>query len=121
CVCFLLLLDSFCWAERFAAHENEVPFDLYAGYLVVVQGSVGKLEKRNLIIDTGTHPSVLDERIARQLGLSGSKEKLRLVNREIDTSTVLISVIRLGPLFRESLPIVVQDLSFLQRKLGLRI
>ena len=121
CVCFLLLLDSFCWAERFAAHENEVPFDLYAGYLVVVQGSLGKLEKRNLIVDTGTHPSVLDERIARQLGLSGSKEKLRLVNREIDTAIVLIPHIRLGPISRESLPMLVQDLSFLQRKLGLRV
>ena len=121
CVCFLLLLDSFCWAERFAAHENEVPFDLYGGYLVVVRGSLGKLEKRNFIIDTGTNPSVLDERIVRQLGLSGSKERLRLVNREIDTTTVLIPNIRLGSISRESLPMLVQDLSFLQRKLGLRI
>jgi predicted aspartyl protease len=121
CVCFLLLLDSFCWAERFATHENEVSFDLYGGYLVVVRGSLGKLEQRNLIIDTGTHPSVLDERIARQLGLSGSKERLRLVNREIDTMTVLIPSIRLGPVGSVLLPMQVQDLSFLQRKLGLRV
>jgi len=121
CVCFFLSLSSFSWAERFAAHENEVSVDLYAGYLVVVRGSLGRLEKRNFIIDTGTNPSVLDERIARQLGLSGSKERLRLVNREIDATTVFIPSIRLGPIARESLPMLVQDLSFLQRKLSLRI
>jgi predicted aspartyl protease len=121
CVCVFLLHVSFCWAERFPVHENEVPFDLYGGYLVVVRGSLGKLEKRNFIIDTGTNPSVLDERIARHLGLSGRKEKLRLVNREIDTTTVLISSARLGPLARESVPMLVQDLSFFQSKLGVRI
>ncbi|PYJ52899.1 MAG: hypothetical protein DME82_15400, partial [Verrucomicrobia bacterium] len=103
---------SFCWAEPFSVHENEVSFDLYGGYLVVVRGSLGKLEKRNFIIDSGTNPSVLDERVARHLGLSGRKEKLRLVNREIDTTIVLIPSIRLGPLAQESMPMLVQDLSF---------
>ncbi len=121
CVCIFLLHVSFCWAEPFSVHENEVSFDLYAGYLVVVRGSLGKLEKRNFIIDSGTNPSVLDERVARHLGLSGRKEKLRLVNREIDTTIVLIPSIRLGPLAQESMPMLVQDLSFFQRKLGVRI
>jgi len=102
-------------------HENQVPFDLYGGYLVVVRGSLGKIEKRNFIIDTGTSPSVLDERVARHLGLSGRRETLRLVNREIDTTTVLIPSVRLGPLTRESMPMLVQDLSFFQSKLGIRI
>src|SRR2546427_2999312 len=121
CVCIFLLHVSFCWAEPFSVHENEVSFDLYGGYLVVVRGSLGKLEKRNFIIDSGTNPSVLDERVARHLGLSGRKEKLRLVNREIDTTIVLIPSIRLGPLAQESMPMLVQDLSFFQRKLGVRI
>jgi predicted aspartyl protease len=121
CVCVFLLLVSFCSAEQFAPHNSEVSFDVCAGYLVVVRGSLGKLEKRNFIIDTGTNPSVLDERVARHLGLSGRKEKLRLVNREIDTTTVLIPSIRLGPLARESMPMLVQDLSFFQQKLGVRI
>ena len=88
---------------------------------MVVRGSLGTLEKRNFIIDTGTNPSVLDERVARHLGLSGRKETLRLVNRQIDTTTVLIPSIRLGPLARESMPMLVQDLSFFQSKLGVRI
>src|SRR5438552_325925 len=121
CVCVFLLLGSFCSADQHAAHNNEVAFDVFGGYLVVVRGSLGKLEKRNFIIDTGTNPSVLDERIARHLGLSGRKEKLSLVNREIDTTTVLIPSIGLGPLARESMPMLVQDLSFFQRKLGVRI
>ena len=121
CVCVFLLLGSFCSAEQFGSHNNEVPFDVFGGYLVVIRGSLGKLEKRNFIIDTGTNPSVLDERVARHLGLSGRKEKLRLVNREIDTTTVLIPSIRVGPLARESMPMLVQDLSFFQSKLGIRI
>jgi predicted aspartyl protease len=121
CVCVFLLLGSFCSAEQFASHNNEVSFDVCGGYLVVVRGSLGKLEKRNFIIDAGTNPSVLDEWVARHLGLSGRKEKLRLVNREIDSTTVLIPSIRLGPLARESMPMLVQDLSFFQSKLGVRI
>src|SRR5204862_6082736 len=96
CVCVFLLLGSFCSAEQFGSHTNEVPFDVFGGYLVVVQGSLGKLERRNFMIDTGTNQSVLDERVARHLGLSGSKEKFMLVNREIDTTTVLIPSIRVG-------------------------
>ena len=44
---------------------TEVPFELYQRHLVVTKGSIGPLNGLNLLIDTGTIPSVVDRRIAR--------------------------------------------------------
>ena len=39
---------------------EEVPFELYQHHLVVTKGSIGPLNGLNLLIDTGTIPSVVD-------------------------------------------------------------
>lgn len=97
------------------------PFDLYRKYLIVVHGSLGGLEKRNLIIDTGANPSVIDESIARKLHLSGSKEQLRLVNHDIRSPVVLLPEITFGQLARHNVAVAVQDLSRLGHDLNLRV
>jgi hypothetical protein len=42
----------------------ELPIQLFRDYLVAVEGSIGTLEKLTFIIDTGTYPSIVDQRIA---------------------------------------------------------
>ena len=54
-------------------NPNEVPFKLCRGYAIVVRGSVGNLKNLNFLVDTGAVPSVLDERIAQKLHLTGSR------------------------------------------------
>jgi hypothetical protein len=48
----------------------ELSIQLYKDYLVVVEGSIGTLEKLTFIIDTGAYPSMIDQRISTTLGLS---------------------------------------------------
>src|SRR5450432_768759 len=34
----------------------DMPFRLYQGYLVIVEGRIGNLDHQNLLLDTGTSP-----------------------------------------------------------------
>jgi hypothetical protein len=54
----------------------DVPFDLVQQHLIVVKGSVGPVHGLNLLIDTGTIPSVVDQRIAGKLRLHMAPSQL---------------------------------------------
>ena len=46
-----------------------VPFELVQQHLVVTKGAIGSITGLNLLIDTGTIPSVVDARLAKKLRL----------------------------------------------------
>ena len=62
-------------ARRTAA-GGDVPFDLVEQHLIVAKGSVAGLRGLNLLIDTGTIPSVVDKRVAARLRLKGEPSLL---------------------------------------------
>jgi predicted aspartyl protease len=98
-----------------------LPFTLRQGYLVVVEGSIGSLAGRRLIVDTGTSSTVLDCSVARQLGLGGRESRLTMLNGDEQVKTSVLSSLTLGPVVAKSLPVFITDLSFLTRQLGMRI
>ena len=49
---------------------REIPFQLGAGYLILIEGRIGKLEKLKFVVDTGASQSVVNRRIADKLGLA---------------------------------------------------
>lgn len=71
-----------------AGKTNEVEFKLYGGYAVVARGSVGNLKSLNFLLDTGAVPSVLDERVANKLRLTGTVEKLSIFTKELEAERV---------------------------------
>jgi hypothetical protein len=97
-----------------------VPIHLYWGYLVVVEGSIGN-RRLNFLIDTGAYPSVVDQKIAHDLGLAGQPSRVRLSNKSIQTRRVVLPSLLLGPIRAESLPVLTEDLSFLQRAVGCKV
>jgi hypothetical protein len=99
----------------------ELPIKLCRDYLVVVEGSIGTLEKLTFVIDTGTYPSIVDERIATSLGLSERQGKAVLVGQSVQARLATVPFVGVGPARGELLPVLVQDLSSLQKTLGLRI
>jgi len=99
----------------------EIPIQLCRDYLVIVEGSIGTLEKLTFIIDTGTYPSIVDRRIATALGLSESDGKVALVNQSVQAKLATLPFVRIGPARAESVPVLVQDLSSLEKTLGRRI
>ena len=54
----VLLSDA---SLRSADAVANVPFDLYQRHLVVAKGAIGPLTGLNLLIDTGTIPSMVDQ------------------------------------------------------------
>ena len=98
-----------------------IPFQLERGHLVIVEGSLGQLTGRRLIVDTGSSPTILDVRIAQELKLQGSLSRLELFNGSSLARTSILPSLTLGPVTARSLPVLVSDLSFVQRDLGIRI
>jgi len=118
----VLLALSLAPCVVFAAdNPNEVPFKLYRGYAIVVRGSVGNLKNLNFLVDTGAVPSVLGERIAQKLHLTGATEKLSIFTRKVETVRAVAPNVQLGSLRAEALPVVVRDLSFAADALGTRV
>ena len=99
----------------------ELPFLIYRDYLVVVQGALGSKIRRNLVIDTGTNPSVIDSRVARELHLAGPVGKLAVHDQVVDAQQAVLPSVQIGILRAESLPVLIRDLGFLQKDLGIRI
>ena len=99
----------------------EIPFRTYRDYLVVVQGSLGGKLGRNLIIDTGTDPSVIDSRIAQKLHMVGERGRLAVHNQIVEVQQAVLPSVQIGTLRAEPLPVLIRDLGFLEKDLGIRI
>lgn len=99
----------------FAGEEptKEIPFKLSQDYLIVAQGSIGGLEKLNFMIDSGAIPSMIDQRIAKKLGLATDERQLVAFGKRVQVKNAVLPDLRLGPIRAQSLPVAVGDLSFL--------
>src|SRR6266852_3121197 len=90
----------------------KIPLRLYRGYLVVVEGSIGRFQKLNFLIDTGALPSVVNQGIGHGLDLQEKAAKVDLGNQSLQTKSVLLPSLQLGPVRAEALTVLIQDLSF---------
>jgi predicted aspartyl protease len=98
-----------------------LPVRLYRGYLVIVEGAIGNVRKLNFLVDTGACPSVVDQKIAHDLKLAEQSERVNLWNKSVETRQVVIPSLSLGPVRVESIPVLAEDLSFLQKALGFKV
>jgi predicted aspartyl protease len=101
--------------------EHVVTFKLYSDYIVVVQGTIGNIPKRNLVIDTGAYPSVIDRDLARKLGLAGHKGPMRVVEQTLAAESVWLPELEIGSIRSQNTRAVVQDLGPISREFGVRV
>src|SRR3989475_13105355 len=94
------------------AHAVKLPIRLFWNYLVIVEGSIGNVQKLHFLVDTGAYPSVVDQKIAHDLGLAEQPGRVNLSNKSVQTRLVVLPSLVLGRIHAESLPVLTQDLSF---------
>jgi predicted aspartyl protease len=99
--------------------RTEVPFQLFNNDLVVVRAAIGSLRNVNMIVDTGTSPTSISKEIAHRLKLSRRAESLRTLNGVIPAESAVVPGVDFGPLHAGSMRVVVQDLSFMERSMGI--
>ena len=92
----------------------DVPFDLVEQHLIVAKGSIAGLRGLNLLIDTGTIPSVVDKRVAKRLKLKGEPSLLIAFGQSIKFESAALSGLRVGPFEPGDVPAGIGDLSYLQ-------
>jgi predicted aspartyl protease len=122
--------STFCWLGLLAvlavtgepiARGQAVTFDLYRDYLIVARGTAGPLKGLNFMVDTGANPSVLDRRVAQKLHLPESPVSIAVVAGSVAAGQSVVPKLGLGPLHRENLPVLVEDLGFFQKAFPVRI
>jgi predicted aspartyl protease len=104
-----------------SAAQSNIPFKLLGEHLIVVQGSLGDLSNRNLMIDTGAYPSILDTAVARKLRIAGHREELDAVNHKLSRPVVIVPSVELGPIRAQALRVMTADLSAASQAFGMRI
>jgi predicted aspartyl protease len=118
----LLLLVSGSWLSIVAAEPPlEIPFHLQGGFAIVVRGSIGRQENLNFLVDTGSVPSVIHQRLARKLNLTGPRENDSVINHRRSVERVELPGLHIGPFEFPPLSAVVIDLTQIENRLGLRL
>ena len=99
----------------------EIPFKLYDGHVVIVKGAIGSLANVNIMLDTGKSPTAVSEVVAKKLNLHGNRDSMLLSNGKIEVQSAMLPSIRIGSVSAEGVRVVVQDLGFMERRLGTSI
>jgi hypothetical protein len=108
-------------AEDQSAAKAEIPFQLYNGNLIIVKATIGTVKNVNMILDTGASPSAISQEFVDRLKLRGKTESLQTLNGTIQTQSFILPSIQFGPLSATSIRVVMQDLSFMERSLGISL
>jgi len=92
---------------------DQLRFRLRDGYQVIAHGAIGPLERLNLLIDTGSIPSMVDGRIAEKLGVDITGAESAVFDRKIRILSAILSNVRVGPILADTVLASVGDLSYL--------
>ena len=117
-VVVVLLIASSVFAKSDAAN---VPFRVYRGHFIVVEGYLANLPKQNFVIDTGVSPTMISLRVAQSLGLAGSMRTIHALMHDIDTSEMSLDSLTLGPIRLSNVLVVARDLTRLEKDVGVRV
>lgn len=99
----------------------KLPIRLFWNYVVIVEGSIGNAQKLHFLVDTGAYPSIVDQKIAHDLGLAEQPARVNLANKSIGTGLVILPSLVLGPVRAEALPVLTQDLSYMRKAVGYKV
>jgi hypothetical protein len=107
------LLSLFTGSVANPGQPDQLKFKLRDGYQVIARGAIAGLDEVNLVIDTGTIPSMVDRGIAKKLRLDIHESEIVAFGQKSRAARAILPDVRLGPIRADSLIAGVGDLSFL--------
>jgi predicted aspartyl protease len=107
--------------EEQSRAKAEVPFELYNHNLIIVKATIGPIKNVNMILDTGTSPTAINQVIADRLKVRGKPGLLQTLTGTTQVQSVTMPRIQIGPLRADPITGVVEDLSFVERSLGISL
>ena len=119
--CVVLCATLGCTSRAVGQKQTELPFRLVDGWAVVVQGTLGGVPSRTILIDTGAVPSAISKETAKRLGLAGSAEQVSVMNRVIDVDRVNVPKVQVGPVAADAFEMVAADLGSIEHALNTRL
>jgi predicted aspartyl protease len=129
--CFVVLLGLVLAGQSFALADQEigprvpvegtVHFDLYRGYLMVARGSAGTVKGLTFLLDTGASSSVLDPQLARRLHLQRLPASIAVLGGSVQAEQSVVPNLNVGLMQSDNIPVLIEDLSFLQKALPVRV
>jgi predicted aspartyl protease len=116
----LLSLLSVAWPEangrdRATIASNEMPIELYDGYMAVARGSANGITNLRFLLDIGASDSAIDRRVAERLGLESKPITVTSFDKTIESNWAGLSELTFGPKRAFNVPVIVEDLSFFDR------
>jgi hypothetical protein len=101
---------------------RSISLRIFRDFLVVAEGQFGDLLlHQNFVLDTGTAPSIINTRSVRELGLATTASTMSAMGKLIPTDNAILPEVELGPIRAVSVRVQVQDLSRLERDLGIPV
>jgi hypothetical protein len=116
----LLALLSVAWLEangrdRATIASNEMPIELYDGYMAVARGSANGITNLRFLLDIGASDSAIDRSVAERLGLESKPISVTSFDKTVASTWTALSEITFGPKRALNVPVIVEDLSFFDR------
>jgi Aspartyl protease len=123
CLLSLLLLLALAGEASAGGYADGKPlrFDLYYGYLIVVRGGVGPFRNLHFLLDTGASPSIVDRKLMQKLHLGETPGVLAGINGRVQAGLTTVPSLQFGAVRKENFPAVIEDLSFFDKALPVRV
>jgi predicted aspartyl protease len=104
--------------RRETASPHVLPLEIPRGTLIAVRGAIGELSDLRLLLDTGAFRTVIDRRIAAELGLRGTASRMEIFGQHLPAERVSLPPLRLGPIQADGVSALTADLTELGSRLG---
>lgn len=100
--------------------SNALHMDVYQGYLIVVDASIGQVHGLRFLLDTGATRTTIDRKLAQKLGLDLHPGELISFDKSVGIDCAQLPEISYGPEYFSDVPVVVQDMRYFLA-VGLRV
>ncbi|HET7749188.1 MAG TPA: aspartyl protease family protein [Terriglobales bacterium] len=94
--------------------RSQVPFKLYAGYVIVLEGRIGNVGRLKFVLDTGVTHSVIDRKLASKIAGARRFGKVVSFDKSVPAEWVEVSEVQFGPIEVAPFSMMVSDLRYFQ-------